>query len=405
MTKEEKGMKKLAMCVLLSLAVLFGLTSCGDSADDMTAVDLAIIVGCHNNAPTPALQSSTVQESIQKSTASYGSVCVIVNDGSPFVAADYEVSAPTANLSGAKRKEIAQAQAAQITAVMTESRAETPEVDTLAAITLAARALEGAEGERFMVVMDSGLSTTGYVDFTDNLLYAEPKAVIDYLERTKALPDLNGIEVVWVGLGDVAGDQDQLTPSNLEGLKELWFAILDCAGAESVNFASDLPNGTPQAQNLPYVTPVEILEEAAFDMGELDFSVPVVFHEDKILFLPDSAQLADQEAAGDILLPIADYMTAHPEFELLVAGTTATAGSNEDCKVLSEARAEVVAEALTALGVDRAQIAGTVGLGYEHPYHIPDIGEDGSQNENAPKNRSVILFDADTPEARQLMGK
>ena len=157
-------------------------------------------------------------------------------------------------------------------------------------------------------------------------------------------------------------------------------------------------------QALPYVTAVEILQDTPIQIeaASLDFDTPLILDEKKILFLPDSAEFADSDAAAATLAPVVDYMAAHPDFHLLIAGTTATAGSNEDCRVFSRARAQAVEELLLSMGVDENQIAGTAGLGYDHKYHIPDLNADGSQNSNAPANRSVILFDADSAAAAEL---
>ena len=396
--------KKWLAWVLVLSAVL-GLTGCRDDTSSAAAIDLAIISGYHSNAPVPALQSDTVTGAIVNSTASYGSACVIVNDGAPYVAADFTIKAPAEALSATKRQEIAQEQAAQILSVLSQSVAVTPEVDTLASFTLAVRSLQGGQGKPYIVVMDSGLATAGYMDFTCNLLRADSQTIIDYLKETQALPDLTGISIIWVGLGDVAGIQTPLTPSALESLRRIWTDVLYAAGAESVEFSADLPAGGSAAeQTLPYVTPVEILQDTPIriEAASLDFDTPLILDEKKILFLPDCAAFADGDAAAATLAPVADYMAAHPDFRLLIAGTTATAGSNEDCRALSRARAQAVEELLLSMGVDENQIAGTAGLGYDHKYHIPDLNADGSQNSNAPANRSVILFDADSAAAAEL---
>ena len=94
-------------------------------------------------------------------------------------------------------------------------------------------------------------------------------------------------------------------------------------------------------------------------------------------------------------------MLAQPEFKLLIAGTTATVGTNESCVALSQARAEAVKSLLVSLGVSEDRIE-TVGLGYDHEYHLDDLNSDGTLNDNAASNRAVILFDVNSTEARAL---
>ena len=277
-------------------------------------------------------------------------------------------------------------------------------MDTLGAINLAARSLESAQGKKVILILDSGLSTCGYMDFTKNLLRANEQTVVEYLRQTKALPDLSNISVIWMGLGDVSGSQQPLTPFTLETLKDLWSQVLNEAGVESVTFASDLP-GKPAAQGLPYVSPVEIMQDASIEVIDeiFDLEQPIVLDEKKILFLPDSAVFADADAARECLQPIAEQMAAHPELKVVLAGTTATVGSNEGCKALSKQRAEAVKELLVELGASEDSFETVLGLGYDHEYHIPDIGPDGALNENAPANRSVIVFDANSQAGEKLM--
>ena len=383
--------------------ILAVLPSCASSADGSSggdgreSVEVAVVSGYHANAPVPAVQSSTVTELLRECTATFGSVTVIVNDGQPYVAASYDISAPEKKISGSKQDDIASAQAQQILSVLAQSKAEAPEVDTLAAITLAARSLDGKSGTKVLLVLDSGLATTGYIDFTQGLLDVDSSSIVDYLGAEEALPDLSGISIVWVGLGDVAGEQDAPTSKNLSALQTIWSDVLTAAGALSVSFASDLPTGTVE-ETLPYVTPVEIL---GGNPPEWDLTSPLVLDENKILFLPDSAEFSDQAAARTTLEPIAESMLAQPEFNLLIAGTTATVGTNESCIALSQARAEAVKSLLVSLGVSEERIE-TVGLGYDHEYHLDDINSDGTLNNNAASNRAVILFDASSSEARAL---
>lgn len=262
-------MKMLNMIIKTTVlvATIMCLAGCTDlgSEHSQAEINLAIVYGHHANAPIPVLNSATVADAIYGSTASCGSVTVVVNDGAPYAATSYDISMPKQGLSDTKRAEIAQAQASQIISVLSSAKAYTSEVDTLTAISLAARSLESAQGEKAILILDSGLSTYGYMDFTQNLLRADRQTVVDYLKQNKALPDLSGISAVWVGMGDVSGAQQALTPSALEALKELWTQVLNEAGVSSVTFTSDLP-GKPAEDGLPYVSPVQIMQDAPIEV-------------------------------------------------------------------------------------------------------------------------------------------
>ncbi|HWP80254.1 MAG TPA: OmpA family protein [Candidatus Acidoferrum sp.] len=403
-------MKKTCLILMAALAAL-ALPGCGEDAAAELAggeVHLAVVLGSHANAPIPAVGAEDVEDLVLAGCQSYGSVVLIVDDGEPYVAADYQISPPDRELSAGKKEQLAKAQSAQVLDVLRTSAAKTAEADPLSALTLAGRGLAGAQGSRELVVLDSGLGTAGYLDFTLGLLRADPDAVVEYLEQCSALPDLTGVHVTWVGLGDVAAPQQKLPASNAENLRAIWEKILLAAGA-TVDFSMDLP-ASAEMPDLPYVTPVEIIPDAPINLEEISRAVgtmsegPVILDEKTVLFLPDTAVFADKKAAQRALVPLAEQMAADADLRIVLAGTTATAGTSENCRKFSLTRATAVKELLCDMGVPADQITAVLGLGYENKWHLPDLSADGNLNANAPKNRSVIILDAASEDARQLLG-
>lgn len=407
-------MKKMAVLVL-ALTMLLALCGCPDKNEESRngedSVSIAVVSGYRANCPLPPYNSLTVSNAIMDSAVSYGKVTIIVADGMPYAMADFAIAPPERDLSSTKRRDIAKAQTQQIVQTISNAKAQTAEADVLAAINLAARSLSNAEGERVLLVLDSGLATTGYINFTNNLLRAtNTQAIVTYLEETKLLPDLSGIDVLWVGLGDTCGKQQPLTPSNRETLKAIWNDALLAAGAQSVFFSDDLPGSAPtDDEKLPPVSPVMIYGDPGFVIAEEVaaqeedtpiFDEPILVEEEmddgKVLFLPDTAVLADPDAAMDALKPISEVLIAHPEVRIVLAGTTASAGTKEACERLSCERAGTVRQVLLDLGVGNEQIAGIYGLGYDNAFHVPDKNPDGSLNENAPANRAVIILNVDS---------
>ena len=401
-------MKKCKYVLVAIILIFQAVALCGCNATSLpNPINLAIVYGMHANAPTPTIMSSEVQSAIIESVRSYGRVCIILADGSPFVVADYDIEAPTINLSASKRDSVAELQCNEITTRMNEASALVPEVDTLEAISLAARSLQTSTGERRLLILDSGVSTTGYVNYTLNLLRGDSNALVDYLGENSAIPDLTGTSVTWIGLGDVTGEQEALTPTNKQTLEDHWRSILTAAGADDISFKPDLPGATTDnGVELPPVTPVSIIQDNPFVItadAEASLSQPVFLDESKIFFLPGSAEFADPDAANEALAPIADCLIASPETKIILAGTTATVGSNESCIEFSMTRAEAVAQALVSLGVSEDQIAAIKGLGYDHEYHLPDLSPDGTLNENAPTNRSVLVVSAESEVGRSIV--
>lgn len=397
--------KRFCSILLLTLMLASVLTACGGNSAKEGPLNLAVVCCRRANIPTLSVSSSELTEAIMASTASYGSVCLIANDGAPYVAAGYNINNPDKNLSDSKRAEIARQQTAQILSVLDATVAKASESDTLSAISLAARSFSEKVGSKELLIIDSGLSTCGYVDFTQNLLRADSKTVIDYLSENEALPNLAGVSVLWVGLGDVSYPQETLSAHDVNALRTIWQDILTASGAASVTFSAELPSAARSEESLPFVTPIPVLQYDPIDISACVLSQPVVLDEEKILFMPDSAELADPATATETLRPIADYLSKNPDIDILLAGTTATAGTDENCKRLSFTRAATIEHLLADMGVPNGQISAVIGLGYDHEFHVPDIGADGKLNGNAGANRSVILFDASSDAAQKLIRK
>ena len=140
---------------------------------------------------------------------------------------------------------------------------------------------------------------------------------------------------------------------------------------------------------------------------EAVFEVPFELNETQVRFVADQAAFIDEAAAKDALEPVAKVILEHPDHKILLAGTTATFGDQAACVKLSNARAEAVKNMLVnTFGVPADQLL-TVGLGYkDDPF---ERGRDVDANGNfvhteAAKNRRVIVMDAETDVAKQVLG-
>ena len=152
-----------------------------------------------------------------------------------------------------------------------------------------------------------------------------------------------GVQVVWIGLGDAADKQEDLTSRNKNTLKELWEAVLTTSGAEVTFKNLPLTEEGSTDRELPEVTPIPIVH----DSNDFD---PLQVNQVKPLFNGDEATFVDRDDAVSELSPIVDYLLEHPDYTVILAGTTATAGTNEQCKELSLRRAEAVRQLMIDMG-------------------------------------------------------
>lgn len=392
MLKKATRIFTLAICLFLTLCLLAGCSG------KPTPVDTAIVWGACANSKQLPLNTQGLDNSIYNSCRTYGSVSVVIPQGDAVCVADFAIDPPAkSGLSANKLKQLAEEHAGQIKQVLSNSTATSGERDVLEAIVLAGRTLSGDDDHaKTLVVMDTGLSTCGLLDFAHgNLLDVEPQQILTALESVEGVPDLSGVDVVWFYLGDTAAPQEDLTPALKNKLEDIWTEILTAGQAQSVTFLDDLPRAEGYT-GLPPVSTVSVQQTGiAFDKA-------VVLDGEKVSFVGDRAEYVDPAAAMEALKPIAMTLNAHPDVCVLIAGTTAT-GGREYCRNLSEMRAETVKDSLVSLGVDPAQLY-TMGLGCEDPWHIPDT-TDGQLNERAAENRAVRVINVESEEARALMNK
>lgn len=143
-------------------------------------------------------------------------------------------------------------------------------------------------------------------------------------------------------------------------------------------------------------------DELNVDM--IEQSVVIYDESSKISFKPDSTEFINEETAKIELEKYATYLETHPDFVLLIAGSTATVGDRSSCKAFSLERAKKCKQELLKLGVNEYQTK-ILGLGYEQtPYRVNDIDANGKLIEdNAKSNRVTFFMNASLPEAQKLM--
>ena len=276
---------------------------------------------------------------------------------------------------------------AQAEGLVAAARADDPEADVLAALTLAGRVLADRSGDRTILLHDSLLQTAGALRFQDRdgaLLSADPGAVVDLLATSGNLPSLDGVEVVVLGAGDTVAPQENLPPPVRTALIGLWRAILERAGATVRVDERPVPART--ADGLPPVTPVAV----GLPPVDVPVDTPIVLHDSSVGFLPDQALLRDPALAASVLEPVAERLRAGG-VRVRLSGTTSSAGTPEGRLALSRDRAAAVAALLRAAGVP-TELLEVRGVGTDFPGFVPD--RDGAGRLDpvlAAANRQVII--------------
>ncbi|MEU4521664.1 hypothetical protein AB0F52_23500 [Amycolatopsis sp. NPDC024027] len=235
-----------------------------------------------------------------------------------------------------------------------------------------------------LLVYSSGLQTTGELNLVppgsdfdvDRTLAALPE---------KSLPDLTGKEVVFAGLGQVAGPQRALTEEMRRNVERLWLGV--CAMAKAAKCSIDPDSaaaGDPAgAKPVPTIA-VPDKESIVVPKGDgvQEVTIPAA-----VFFRPNSADF--QPGAMEALSGLTGLFG--PGITATAVGHTATWGPLPGAQDLSLARSRRVVEALIGFGVARAAFTSVTGVGF-HPVIEPDVDARGQLiPAAAERNRVVVL--------------
>ena len=404
MSKHRRIKMLITFAAVVMAAVI--LSGCGRSAGT-SKVSLALIGGGHSNMPVFSADCKALYGSMYEAAYTHGDVTMLNCDGSPQVF--FQATIPESDVKGLsenRKKRTAEEYVEQLQEAYGGAVPSAPEVNTLKAITMAARALTDSSGNKSLVIIDSGLQTTGYINFTNGLLDAEPSAVIEALSGMQAIPDLTGVNVIWIGLGASIAPQEELSERQKANLKAIWEGVLYAAGAESVVFDGGYSTNTAY-EGAPAVTTVPVETESVYvKTTKPAKSTPIetiVLDSTRLQFRGDLAVFVDEDQAERVLSDVAEELISHPNNHVYVIGTTAGSGGNTDYTMkLSQDRADVVVASLIKMGVPADQMTAK-GLGSTDPYHEWDLDSNGNMIEEiAKRNRKTIIMDVNSPEAGLL---
>lgn len=399
--------KRILWIAVISSLMLGLLTGCGASVNvqnqENSETALVVVVGKHANSVEIPLNAPTLKEALYKTCYGYGSVSFVLLDGNPNVYFQADIPKPeVGGLTESKKKSIATSYTQQLLQAIQQANPKVAEVDTLKAIRKAAMTLQGSSdsAEKVMMIMDSGLSTLGYLDFTKGLLNADVEHIVEAIKEAEAIPDVEGVRVIWMFLGQTASPQQELSEKQKNKLQNIWKEILLAGGASEVHFASDIASETVNENNFPHVSLVDV-DSRNIDVMIEEPMETIVLDNTSVQFVGDKAEFVDEALAMSHISKLAEQLLRHPNNKVYVIGTTAS-GRKDFCNQLSLDRATTVVQALIGMGVPKSQLI-PIGLGFEDPWHIPDLDENGKKiKDKAALNRKVLVVDVNGSDAKKL---
>lgn len=229
--------------------------------------------------------------------------------------------------------------------------------DLLGALDYAAASLNAVEGKRTLYVFSNGLQTAGQIDFSKEFPNSieDSTRIIEALKAANALPDLNGAEVKWVGMGVMSQSATPLNQQTRNMLQYFWTQlILESNGVPPNEFSIGAISGEAPRYATPSKDTLSIENVCVFTLGEAS----------GFAFKPDSSEFLDAGDAKAGAKAIAGELSAADcDAGVRVTGYTASGTSEAkydpaDDIQLSQARAQKFADLLTAEGVQVLEVVG-----------------------------------------------
>lgn len=400
----------LALSTILMLAVFTGCETRSDNYVEKTPYNLILIAGMHCNAKTPDFD--LISEELLNAVSNAATVTIIVNDGNPYVFDTVSIPEISSKLSQSNQEKKRNAYARHLKEIFKNASAKCAEVDIYSSIALAARCV--TDSSDVVVMLDSGLSTTGRINFTKTTISRiDTAAFTETILNGKYMLDMHGATVELYGLGETIGRQPNLSVSDYNSLVSFYQFFFSSVNAKT-NIHTQ-PYGTSEGVNSDYdvsicpvssdVCKIPTTPDAYTDDKAAEDNTPVMEETTPIVdgvvidipttavgFLPDSADLISPTTAVEALGDLSKTLKASDD-DIVLVGMTATSGNADSAKKLSVERANTVMTLLNELGVNTIQYV-AVGTGYDpNPFRVNDLDSNGHLiEEKARQNRTVLLM-------------
>jgi outer membrane protein OmpA-like peptidoglycan-associated protein len=263
-------------------------------------------------------------------------------------------------------------------------------LDLIYALSVGAEALDSPYGTKKMFIYSNGFQTAGQPNFSEIFLKDESDAleILGKLEEARALPNLEGVEVYWTGLGEATADRDPLLLEGKNLLQFFWTELIVRSGGSipegfsTGTFKEASPEGAANSADMA-------------DFEGLCFSA-TLGERQGFEFQPNSADFIDRSVANAEAALIAESIQKSTcgTSTIRVTGFTAS-GTSRDAfepdslfdQKLSKARAQAFADLLINQGVIVTDVVGG-GKGA-----LTDWNKDGSFNIELGKLNRIVKIE------------
>lgn len=440
------------LAILLVFAVVCGcLTGCAglpQKWEDKDGDRMVIIAGRHANATmytekdiqeyvTNKIADCITYRRVDGKYTATVNVSVIVSDGDPE-----EVTITTQGTDGSDPEELPLsfsrnnttklknatkkvAQSISDFLLSEDLKADDPEVDLQRALSKASQIFQLYPGVRnHLVILDTGIVTSGFLDMNElNIQTPSPDEPLSRLPDGAYVP-LDNVNVYFVGLGNVGGNQVDLSYDSTycEQLEDFWNSYLMRCG--DVNIASKLVcqktngvemlhystgdegdtddsagKGYPEVRNVPF-KPSELSPEEKEEQAKSIKMIPIP--SGQIGFEAGTANFKDEDAAAkclDSYEDVLELLKENEEIQIFVVGSIANTSyektKTERDDAISRDRAKAVKQELVKKGISESRIiaidAGNRKFSWRNNDEFPNGETENGDAVAMEKNRVVCI--------------
>jgi hypothetical protein len=208
-----------------------GSTSVAMPQDCTATGPVVFVVSGRQNSPVPALVGSMEKAAVE-AIDNKSPIGVLNLDGRPGLVFAGVFSSGD-NLPSYLMRTVRVRYLAVLARTISQVRAKYPDANVLDALEIAGEAVRAACSRGGTIYLaDSGLQETSPLNFHNpGLLASSPAKVVATLTKAHDIPNLSGMTVTLVGIGNTAPPQDQLSIGQRANLINIWSAIVKAAGA------------------------------------------------------------------------------------------------------------------------------------------------------------------------------
>ena len=232
-------------------------------------------------------------------------------------------------------------------------------VDLVGGLRTAAGAISEVDGLRQIIVFSNGIQTAGKPNFGESFPESLEAAdsILDQLQESNALPNLEGVKVEWLGLGQQTAGSTAIEQQTYNILEHFWRSlILRSGGVPPASFASGAL-GSEAKEGSSYSLPLAPIRGVC--LFTLNETSGFEFRPNSAEFVSTSGAQAGAEYLAGLIRENGCGQTS-----LRVTGYTASGKDKSQFEKdgpnleLSRLRAQAFADLLTGLGLSVDEVVG-----------------------------------------------